>query len=177
MSKKQDIHIGTSGWHYAHWKGPFYPEGMSNNRLIAYYAERFDTAEINNTFYQLPKEKTLADWREAVPPDFVFPVKASQYITHRKKLTDGDKTLPPFLDRVQILGNKLLGPFSFSTPRAGGLMPNVYGNSLINCRIITGMHSSSVIKAGSTMKSTRYWKRKTQLFASITWQEINRLIL
>jgi len=115
MSKNQTIHIGTSGWHYQHWRGLFYPQDILNSKLLEFYAHHFDTAEINNTFYQLPSEKTLAHWRDTVPDDFIFPLKASQYITHRKKLKDGDITLPKFLDRSKILGAKL-GPILFQLP-------------------------------------------------------------
>jgi uncharacterized protein YecE (DUF72 family) len=56
------IHIGTSGWHYQHWRGPFYPEELSDGEMLAYYTGRLQTVEINNTFYQLPEQETLATW-------------------------------------------------------------------------------------------------------------------
>ena len=59
-----NIHIGTSGWQYDHWRGPFYPEDLSKNDFLSYYAERFQTVEINNSFYQLPKKETLNRWRD-----------------------------------------------------------------------------------------------------------------
>jgi uncharacterized protein YecE (DUF72 family) len=107
--------IGTSGWHYEHWKGPFYPEGLSGEGLLRYAADRFPTVEINNTFHQLPSRGSLAAWRDAVPPGFVFSVKASRYITHTKKLKDPEKTLPPFFDAVKVLKDKL-GPVLFQLP-------------------------------------------------------------
>jgi len=109
------IHIGTSGWHYKHWKGPFYPEDLPDERMLEHYAGFFDTAEINSTFYHLPEEGTIAQWRDAVPDKFIFTVKASRYITHMKKLKDPQQTLPRFLSRAQVLGDKL-GPILFQLP-------------------------------------------------------------
>ena len=109
------IHIGTSGWHYGHWRGPFYPDGLGAEGFLAYYAERFHTVEINNSFYQLPSESTLGKWRDAVPQGFVFAVKGSRFITHMKKLKDPALSLAPFLARVAGLGEKL-GPILFQLP-------------------------------------------------------------
>jgi len=109
------VHIGTSGWHYLHWRGPFYPDKLPTSEFLSFYARRFHTVEINNSFYRLPLEKTFRQWHDTAPPDFVFAVKASRFITHMKKLTDPHRTLPPFLDRVAVLGEKL-GPLLFQLP-------------------------------------------------------------
>jgi uncharacterized protein YecE (DUF72 family) len=109
------IHIGTSGWHYEHWEGPFYPEGIAKGDYLDYYVERLRTVEINNTFYQLPEEKTLRNWRETVPERFVFAVKASRYITHMKKLKDPEEPVATFLGRIELLGDRL-GPILFQLP-------------------------------------------------------------
>jgi len=109
------VHIGTSGWHYDHWKGPFYPQDLPAKKMLEYYARSFQTAEINNTFYQLPKKETLEQWRDTVPGNFIFAVKGSQYITHRKKLKDPQASLPNFLEPVKSLGQKL-GPILFQLP-------------------------------------------------------------
>jgi len=114
MSKKR-IHIGTSGWHYAHWKGPFYPEDFASERFLSWYADRFSTVEVNNTFYKVPEEKTLRGWKKSVSPDFIFSVKASRYITHMKKLKDSRKPVANFLDQIQVLGDKI-GPVLFQLP-------------------------------------------------------------
>ncbi len=81
-------YIGTSGWHYDHWVGAFYPQGPPHAAFLEYYARYFDSAEINNSFYRLPEKKTLIRWRKTVPDGFVFSVKASRYLTHMKKLKD-----------------------------------------------------------------------------------------
>src|ERR1700754_5025783 len=70
------VHVGCSGWQYKHWRGDFYPAELPLGRWLAYYAAQFDTVEINNSFYRLPEADTFADWRERVPPGFVYAVKA-----------------------------------------------------------------------------------------------------
>jgi uncharacterized protein YecE (DUF72 family) len=114
---KQDgnIHIGTSGWSYDHWKGPFYPEDLPGNRMLDYYTRHFRSVEINSSFYRLPEKKTLQHWYDCTPRDFLFTAKASRYITHMKKLREPKKTVPVFLDRISILGDKL-GPILFQLP-------------------------------------------------------------
>jgi len=109
------IHIGTSGWHYGHWRGPFYPQGLSHRRFFEHYCTHFGTVEVNNSFYRLPSEATVASWRDASPPGFVFAVKGSDLITHRKRLTDPEKTVGPFVERVHLFGEKL-GPILFQLP-------------------------------------------------------------
>ncbi len=115
MSDNRKILIGTSGWHYNHWKGPFYPGDMKTKDFLPYYAHRFETTEINNTFYSLPQENTLKQWQSRVKRDFVFSVKASRYITHMKKLKDPEAGLSRFLPIVKALG-KNLGPVLFQLP-------------------------------------------------------------
>ncbi len=109
------VHVGTSGWHYAHWKGPFYPDDLPDPEMLAFYAGRFSTVEINNTFYHLPRKETLAGWRDSVPAGFIFSVKASRFITHMKKLHDVRKPLSVFFGTVDALGDKL-GPVLFQLP-------------------------------------------------------------
>jgi uncharacterized protein YecE (DUF72 family) len=115
MTGAAPIHIGTSGWHYDHWRGPFYPEELAPGKFLSFYLKRFHTVEINNSFYRLPREETLARWRDTVPPGFVFAVKGSRYITHMKKLQDPRQSLQPLLERVRVLGDKL-GPILFQLP-------------------------------------------------------------
>ena len=110
------VHIGTSGWSYPEWKGSFYPADLKNDRMLAYYGARFDSVEVNNTFYRLPKREVLAGWAEQVPAGFSFVVKASQRITHNAKL--GPNAADPLrylLDACGALGDRL-GPILFQTP-------------------------------------------------------------
>lgn len=115
MEATDKLHIGTSGWHYEAWKGPFYPEEMTAEDFLGYYVDHFQTVEINNTFYQLPEEETFAEWRTTAPDGFIFSVKASQYITHMKKLKDPEGPVSNFLGTIEALGDKL-GPVLFQLP-------------------------------------------------------------
>lgn len=109
------IHVGTSGWHYRHWVGSFYPAGTRPPDFLDLYLRHFRTVEINNSFYHLPATETLEAWRDAVPRDFRFAVKASRFITHNKKLKDGQGSFRLFFDRVKVLGTRL-GPILFQLP-------------------------------------------------------------
>ncbi|MGB2952908.1 MAG: DUF72 domain-containing protein, partial [Gaiellaceae bacterium] len=83
------VRIGCSGWNYKHWRdGVFYPPRLPQRLWLSYYAERFDTIEINSTFYRLPRPSAVANWVEQTPAGFCFAVKASRYLTHVKRLTD-----------------------------------------------------------------------------------------
>ncbi len=115
MSWKNLIHIGTSGWNYEHWKGPFYEENCPEDKFLEYYIQTFQTVEINNTFYGLPEEKTLESWKKTVPDDFIFSVKANRYITHMKKLKDPRDPVANFMSRIKILADNL-GPILFQLP-------------------------------------------------------------
>jgi uncharacterized protein YecE (DUF72 family) len=108
-----DLRIGTSGWHYQHWREFFYPPGEAPSLIR--YAEHFDTVEINNSFYRLPSDETFQAWRERSPPGFLFAVKASRFITHMKKLTDPEGSFEKFFSAVAHLGPKL-GPILFQLP-------------------------------------------------------------
>jgi uncharacterized protein YecE (DUF72 family) len=109
------MRIGTSGWHYKHWLGPFYPSGLPSSRMLAYYFERLDTVEINNSFYRLPKMETVHMWRAITPSDFVLAFKASRFLTHNKKLKDPEQPLERMLPLVDALGSKA-GPVLFQLP-------------------------------------------------------------
>lgn len=109
------VRIGTSGWHYKHWRGAFYPAKLPASKMLAFYTERFDTVEINNSFYRLPSEAALGEWRESTPGNFRFAVKASRFITHNKKLKDPEPSLELLLPRIETLGEKL-GPVLFQLP-------------------------------------------------------------
>ncbi len=110
-----DIRIGTSGWHYDHWIGPFYPEGLPKDQWLEYYARHFDTVEINNTFYHLPREQTVVNWGDRVPANFVYAVKASRYITHVKKLNDPEESVGRFFELAELLKRRL-GPMLYQLP-------------------------------------------------------------
>lgn len=110
-----DIRIGTSGYHYKHWLGRYYPEGTKANEMLAHYARNFDTVELNNTFYQLPEGATFDSWRKNTPADFLFAVKGSRFLTHMIKLKDAQRGLRNFLPRAERLRSKL-GPILWQLP-------------------------------------------------------------
>jgi len=110
-----DIRIGTSGWHYNHWTGLFYPAKLPKSKWFEHYAKNFDTVEINNTFYQLPKQETVKSWHKQAPKNFLYTVKANRYITHIKRLKDPSESLKRFFERVSILAENL-GPVLYQLP-------------------------------------------------------------
>ena len=109
------IFIGTSGWHYSHWVGPFYPKKSPSAEFLSFYTRHFHTVEINNTFYHLPSQETLKAWREGTPKGFLFSCKGSRFITHMKKLKDPEHSTQRFLEAIQVLGSKV-GPILFQLP-------------------------------------------------------------
>jgi uncharacterized protein YecE (DUF72 family) len=110
-----DIRIGTSGWHYDHWKQLFYPSKLPKSKWFEYYSKHFDTVEINNTFYQLPKQETFKNWRTQAPKNFLYTVKANRYITHIKRLKRPEEPLKNFLERARLL-KEHHGPVLYQLP-------------------------------------------------------------
>jgi uncharacterized protein YecE (DUF72 family) len=106
---------GTSGWSYDAWKGPFYPEDLASREMLRFYAGRLPTVEVNNTFYRMPKPSVLESWASQVPEDFRFALKASQRITHHKRLRDAADETAYFLDTARVLGPRL-GALLFQLP-------------------------------------------------------------
>ncbi len=106
---------GTSGYSYKEWKGRFYPEKMKEAEMLGFYAGRFPTVEINNTFYRMPSADLLRRWAEQTPESFTFVLKAPQRITHMKRLADVGGDVSYFLDTAAALGPKL-GPVLFQLP-------------------------------------------------------------
>lgn len=115
MDLAQQIRVGCSGWQYPHWRGDFYPAELPQSRWFGHYATRFDTVEINNSFYRLPAPETFARWREQAPPGFLYAVKASRFLTHMKKLKDPEDPLLRFFDAATKLG-PCLGPVLYQLP-------------------------------------------------------------
>jgi uncharacterized protein YecE (DUF72 family) len=107
--------VGCSGWNYAWWRGCFYPAELPQRRWLAYYAEQFDTVEINNTFYRLPERSRFAAWRSAVAGDFVYAIKASRFLTHIKRLREPREPLDRLFERAAGLGRRL-GPVLYQLP-------------------------------------------------------------
>ncbi|HUP49955.1 MAG TPA: DUF72 domain-containing protein [Thermoanaerobaculia bacterium] len=107
--------VGTSGYSYKEWKGSFYPDDLPAATMLSFYAGRFDTVEINNTFYRMPDVQTVERWGGQVPEGFVFVLKAPQRITHQKKLAGVADDLHFFYETAGVLGPRL-GPVLFQLP-------------------------------------------------------------
>lgn len=106
------LRIGTSGWVYRHWLDRFYPPKMPSDEQLPFYAREFDSVEVNYSFYRLPPRSVFETWREQVPADFLFAVKASRYLTHLKKLKEPEEPLRRLMESASGLGAKL-GPLLF----------------------------------------------------------------
>ncbi len=107
--KKARAYIGCSGFVYRHWRGVFYPEELSQYRWLEYYAEKFDTVELNVTFYRLPNPSSFKSWKKRTPDDFIFVIKGSKLITHQKMLKDVESAVDELIERASLLEAKL-GP-------------------------------------------------------------------
>ena len=101
------LYAGTSGYSYKEWKGYFYPEKIAPDQMLEFYSTKLPTVEINNTFYRLPRRELLEGWAAQVPPDFRFAIKASQKITHMKRLKNADEETKYLMDIVGVLEKKL----------------------------------------------------------------------
>jgi len=110
-----ELWAGTSGYSYKEWCGHFYPEKLPGTAMLRYYAERFRTVEINNTFYRMPAESMLTQWTQQVPGNFAFTLKAPRRITHDNRLRDSEGNVAEFIRRAEILGDRL-GVILFQLP-------------------------------------------------------------
>jgi len=109
------LFVGTSGWQYRHWRGSFYPHKLAQRAWLEHFASRFQTAEVNNTFYNLPAASVFKHWAERTPEDFVFALKVSRFLTHIRRLRDPEEPVELFLDRARELGSKR-GPSLIQLP-------------------------------------------------------------
>jgi uncharacterized protein YecE (DUF72 family) len=113
--------IGTSGWQYKDWRGPFYPQHLPQRLWLEHYTQHFPTVEVNNAFYRLPERGTFAQWHDRTPEGFVVAVKMSRYLTHIKRLNEPAEPVRRFLSRAEALGDRL-GPVLLQLP------PNLKSN-------------------------------------------------
>ena len=111
------VRVGCSGWQYRSWRGDLYPEGLPQSRWLEHYATKFDTVEVNSTFYRLARRDAVARWLEQTPPEFVFALKASRYLIHMKKLRDIEQGIGRFYERIEpLVGSPKLGPVLWQLP-------------------------------------------------------------
>jgi uncharacterized protein YecE (DUF72 family) len=113
------VRIGCSGWNYAHWRERVYPKGLPPAKWLEHYATLFDTVEVNATFYRLPRSPAVANWVERSPPDFVFAVKMSRYVTHVKRLQALPPSMELFYGRIEpLVRSPKLGPVLWQFPES-----------------------------------------------------------
>jgi uncharacterized protein YecE (DUF72 family) len=113
------IHVGSMGWSYDFWKGNFYPKKLVSKEFLAYYSKQFDTVEVDSTFYRIPSEKTVLDWKQQTPNGFIFSLKFPQIITHIKMLMNCEEETRVFLEHAELLEEKL-GPLLLQFPPTFG---------------------------------------------------------
>ncbi len=113
-----EVRIGCSGWNYSHWRnGVFYPPRLPPREWLGFYARHFDTVEVNATFYRLPRREVVAKWVSSTPPNFLFAVKSSRYLTHVKRLRELDSGIELFYDRIEpLLRSPKLGQVLWQLP-------------------------------------------------------------
>lgn len=109
------LFAGTSGYSYKEWRGKFYPDKLAANQMLGFYADCMPAVEINNTFYRMPKKEVLENWRQQVPDNFRFSIKASRRISHKKRLKDTEEETGYLFDMLQVLG-ECLGIVLFQMP-------------------------------------------------------------
>jgi uncharacterized protein YecE (DUF72 family) len=117
-----DVRIGTQGWNYDAWVGPFYPPETRPADFLTVYARAFTTVEVDSTFYAIPAAKTVRGWADRTPPDFSFALKLPQEITHENRLRDSADLAALFFDRARELGPKL-GPVLMQLPALANFLP------------------------------------------------------
>jgi uncharacterized protein YecE (DUF72 family) len=111
------VRIGCSGWNYQHWRELIYPKGLPASKWLQHYATLFDTVEVNSTFYRLPRVEAVARWVEQTPPEFVFTIKSSRYLTHLKRLTDLKGGIARFYERIEpLVRSPKMGPVLWQLP-------------------------------------------------------------
>jgi uncharacterized protein YecE (DUF72 family) len=113
--KSAELHIGTSGWSYKHWSGLFYPKDIKPDKYLEYYITRFDCVELNSSFYNLPRETTVAGWTNRTPDTFRFCLKLSRFITHQQQLVNTEGALQKFFNVFEKMKDRL-GPVLIQLP-------------------------------------------------------------
>ena len=155
--RPHQVRIGCSGWNYDHWRnGVFYPPRLASRNWLRFYAERFDTVEINTTFYRLPKEASVARWVEETPEGFTFTVKVSRYVTHIKRLLDVPMHLPLLYERIRpLLDSPKMGPLLWQLPPTFKVTTSGWSPRSSTCTTGSVTPSSFATRRGSTSGRTR----------------------
>jgi len=115
QTQRVNLHVGTMGWSYGFWKGSFYPSDLTSEDFLSFYSKRFDTVEVDSTFYRIPRVQTVIDWKRQAPENFLFSLKFPKKVTHLKMLRDCQEETSVFLERASLLEEKL-GAFLLQFP-------------------------------------------------------------
>jgi uncharacterized protein YecE (DUF72 family) len=158
-----EIRVGTSAFTAAGWEGTFYPAGMQPRDFLSYYATKFNTVEVDSTFYRTPARSTITGWADKTPPDFAFALKVPQVITHEKCLEDCDEDFKTFVETAEGLGKTKLGPMLLQFPyfnrtrfKTGAGFLARLRPFLKNSRKIISSPSKFAIRIGSMKNSLKY---------------------
>jgi len=156
------LHVGTMGWSYSFWKGNFYPNELASRDFLAYYSTKFNTVEVDSTFYRIPNQKTVLNWNEQTPENFLFSLKFPRIITHIKMLKDCQNETNAFLGKVAMLKEKLgclllqfpaafredrlslLGEFLEKLPKDHHYVVEIRNKKLLNENLYSIMKSQNV---------------------------------
>ena len=164
------VRIGCSGWECRHWRGDFYPADLPRDRWLSHHARRFETVEINNSFYRLPEAATVCRWQDQVPAGFCFAFKASRYLTHMRKLREPTDPLRRIVERATWLGVSSVR-FSSSCRLAGSVTWSVCIASSTSCLHISHTPLSSVTRPGMTARCLTPWRSDPSHSASTTCRD------
>lgn len=182
------FHVGTMGWSYDFWKGSFYPEGLDSRDFLHYYSSKFDTVEVDSTFYRIPRESTVKSWKDETPKGFVFSLKFPRMITHVKMLKNSEEETRVFLERVEILEEKLgvlllQFPFSFrvehvpllqeflgNLPRQYRYAVEVRNKHLLNDEFYSILRANGVALAWVDSVSMPLAMEVTSTFLYVRWE-------
>ncbi len=184
----QNLHLGTLGWSYTFWKGGFYPNKMVSKDFLAYYSTKFNTVEIDNTFYRIPTDKAVTNWKNQTPSDFLFSLKFPRIITHIKMLKDCERETKIFLERVTLLKEKLgplllqfppnfgvkrqvdLSDFLGKLPKQNNYVVEVRDKSFLNMDFYSALKSNNVAVAWVDSPSMPQITEITSNFLYIRWE-------
>jgi hypothetical protein len=148
-----ELRVGTSGWHYSDWWGPFYPKDLPKKNALTFYSSRFDATELNAPFYRAPTPAAVRNWADSTPSNFRFSWKASRFITHWRRLLVDDHSLRLLDDRLSLLGGKL-GPVLFQLHPRMKPIGSAWPPSSRDFHAPAATASNSGTRAGTTRRSS-----------------------
>jgi uncharacterized protein YecE (DUF72 family) len=182
------LHVSTMGWSYSFWRTNFYPENLSSKEFLAYYATQFNTVEVDSTFYRIPRRQSVIDWKQQTPSGFLFSLKFPRIITHIKMLKDCQEETRVFLERVELLKEKLgplllqfppsfgnenvliLDEFLGNLPKTHRYVVEVRNKKLLNDRLYSILRDNNIISAWIDSPYMPLITEVTSDFVYIRWE-------